>query len=249
MTSATPLLLDWDTQFFGVRIASLHAAAPVDDAAMRAVLDRCREQRVECLYLRSDADDDVTLRSAGTHGFRFVDVRLTFDLDVTDLVPRLASPKAIRSARATDVAALRAIAAYNHTNTRFYADGRFARERCDELYATWIEKSVNGWADAVLVADEGEGAAGYLSIHRRAGKADADAFGEIGLVGLARDARGRGLGRELVEEALAWMVRERCRSARVVTQGRNVAAQRLYQACGFRTRAVELWHHRWFDRS
>ena len=32
----------------------------------------------------------------------------------------------------------------------------------------------------------------------------------------------------------------------VVTQGRNVAAQRLYQSAGFRTAAVQLWHHCWF---
>jgi hypothetical protein len=31
----------------------------------------------------------------------------------------------------------------------------------------------------------------------------------------------------------------------VVTQARNVPAQRLYQKCGFITRSVELWFHRW----
>ena len=118
-----------------------------------------------------------------------VDVRITFDASLAELPP-LAAHAGIRAARADDVPALRAIAGYNHTNTRFYADGRFARERCAELYATWIEKSVGGWAERVLVVDEGAGAAGYLSIHLRPEKT-----AEIGLVGLARDAQGRGLGR------------------------------------------------------
>lgn len=239
--SATPRLLEWDTQHFGVRVASLHGAA-LDDAAMLRALDWCRAERVECLYLRSDADDVTTLRSAGAAGFRFVDVRLTFDAELSDVAPRSAKTSSIRAARPDDAAALRAIAAYNHANTRFYADGRFARERCDALYATWIEKSLAGWADAVLVADEGAGPAGYLSIHRRP-----EDVGEIGLVGIARDAQGKGHGRALVEEGLAWMARAGCPTARVATQARNVAAQRLYQACGFRTRAVELWHHRWLD--
>ena len=40
---------------------------------------------------------------------------------------------------------------------------------------------------------------------------------------------------------------ERCvRLVSVVTQGSKVAAQRLYQGCGFATSAVELWYHRWF---
>ncbi len=33
----------------------------------------------------------------------------------------------------------------------------------------------------------------------------------------------------------------------VVTQGKNIPAQRAYQRCGFITRSVELWFHKWFD--
>ena len=33
---------------------------------------------------------------------------------------------------------------------------------------------------------------------------------------------------------------------KVVTQGRNIAGQRLYQRCGFLTRSVELWYHKWY---
>jgi hypothetical protein len=37
------------------------------------------------------------------------------------------------------------------------------------------------------------------------------------------------------------------RTATVVTQGRNVAAQRTYQGAGYRTSRTSLWFHRWFD--
>lgn len=250
MSDSSPRFLDWDTQFFGVRIASLQPRECGVESLRRA-LDWCRAERIACLYLRSDADDVTTLRAAGELHFRFVDVRMTLDRELgASGVP--ASHESVRAAKPDDVAALRAIAAYNHTNTRFYADGRFDRERCDELYATWVEKSVNGWAERVLVADTGAGAQGYLSIHLRAPKPastdrSAPPQAEIGLVGIAREAQGRGLGRALVESALAWMRAKGCERVSVVTQGRNIAAQRLYQACGFRTCALELWHHRWLD--
>jgi hypothetical protein len=32
----------------------------------------------------------------------------------------------------------------------------------------------------------------------------------------------------------------------VVTQGRNRGAQRLYQQCGFLSRDLQLWHHKWY---
>jgi hypothetical protein len=35
----------------------------------------------------------------------------------------------------------------------------------------------------------------------------------------------------------------------VVTQGRNGAAQRLYQRCGFVTHALDLWYHKWYSTS
>ena len=61
-------------------------------------------------------------------------------------------------------------------------------------------------------------------------------------------SRGRGGGSALVQGALAWFADRGVTQVLVVTQGRNVGAQRLYQKAGFLTRKVELWYHRWFDR-
>jgi RimJ/RimL family protein N-acetyltransferase len=47
-------------------------------------------------------------------------------------------------------------------------------------------------------------------------------------------------------EALQWFADQGMDSMEVVTQGRNVAAQRLYQKCGFATKEVQLWYHHWF---
>jgi dTDP-4-amino-4,6-dideoxy-D-galactose acyltransferase len=65
------------------------------------------------------------------------------------------------------------------------------------------------------------------------------------LVGVSEKARGRGLGRELLINAIRWFSAEGVEVVTVVTQGRNVGAQRLYQRCGFTTRSAELWFHRW----
>ena len=47
--------------------------------------------------------------------------------------------------------------------------------------------------------------------------------------------------------AARWFEQEDAEKIRVVTQGRNVAAQRLYQKCGFASSSMEIWFHRWFS--
>lgn len=233
-------LLDWDSAFFGRRIASAGEQS-LGREEMESALEWCRARSIDCLYLLVSAEDVATLRLAAAHAFQLVDIRVTYEMKLGRVDANAGRAQAIRLAHESDIPELRTIAALSHTDSRFYADGRFDRARCDELYATWIEKSCRGWADAVFVAEHEGSPAGYLSCHARA-----SGRGEIGLVGIAPRAQGRGLGRELVGFALHWFAERGLEHVSVVTQGRNVAAQRLYQSAGFRTAVVQLWHHRWF---
>src|SRR5687767_10117275 len=168
-------VLAWDSDFFGVRVGRL--AAGLGPGAFAAAVAGARERGFDCLHQLSDAGDLETSGLAEEHGFRLVDVRLEYAIDLASRASaRAAAPAgrppsvasaAVRPARPGDVPALRAIAAQSHRATRFRADGGFDGERCDELYATWIEKSCAGWADAVLVADHDGAPAGYASCHRR----------------------------------------------------------------------------------
>lgn len=105
-------------------------------------------------------------------------------------------------------------------------------ERCDDLYETGIARSLDGWADAVLVADADGEPAGYVSLH-----AGTDA-GSIGLIGVKPEKRSRGLGHELVRGAVRWSAEHSRQMVTVATQGRNIAALRTFESCGFRTTDV-----------
>jgi ribosomal protein S18 acetylase RimI-like enzyme len=229
--------LEWDTQFFGVRIASLQAEE-IGDEAWLAALESCRAQRVQCLYVLAarPADERRAEQAGGRHtGLRLV---LERPRDAAALAPP--AQGRIRLALEADLPGLRAIATRAHTDSRFYADSRFARERCDELYATWIEKSVRGWADAVFTSGPPGEPLGYLSWHARA------EHSELGLVAVAAQARAQGLGRELVAAALERAAPRR-QPVQVVTQGGNEAAVALYRKCGFEPRGVQSWFHIWLE--
>lgn len=221
-------LLEWDTQFFGRRIARA-TARTLTPPELEAVDRWCAEHRVDCLYWLSK--DEVMV-----DGFVKVDERVTMEAATGG-----DGAAGVRPWRPEDLAALKAIAASAHRDTRFYHDGRFPKEQCDALYATWIERSCQGWAEAVFVAEAQGRAAGYISCH-------SGREGKIGLVGVGEAARGRGLGGALVRGALRWFADGGMARASVVTQGRNDGAKRLYEKCGFKVRTVEHWYHRWFSR-
>lgn len=234
--------LPWDSEFFQVRIARV-IGGRLTPERIRHVLDWCGTRGIVCLYFLADADHQPTVALAEQHTFALVDVRMTLDA-----APRrravesaTAARGEIRPAGPPDLDRLRAVARISHRDTRFYFDPRFPDDRCDRLYETWIERSILGAADAVFVLDLGGAAQGYVSCH-----VTQPGEGKIGLVGLAPDVQRQGHGERLVNHALGWFAGQGVSRVQVVTQARNIGAQRLYQRCGFRTTAVQLWYHHWF---
>jgi dTDP-4-amino-4,6-dideoxy-D-galactose acyltransferase len=233
--------LEWDTGFFGRQIARV-----VPSRLRRTMLDQvmawCADQRIDCLYFLADSDDIETVSLVEEHKFRFVDIRLTMERSFTEaeaLFPDI-SPNSIRPCKPEDIPALRTIASTSYQASRFYYDPYFSTEQCRKLYETWIERSCHDYADTVLVATDGNQPLGFITCHLKPGQ------GEIGLVGVNSATHGQGIGRALVSAALHWFFERDTTLVTVVTQGRNIGAQRLYQHSGFVTQSVKLWYHRWF---
>lgn len=237
--------LDWDSRFFERRIARLNRPR-LDEASVGATFDWCRSNRIDCLYFLADSDDATTSCLVEQNHFQQTDVRITLarTLAEHDLTTSLTTSieKGIRLARPEDAGALRAIARIVHRDSRFYFDRHFERGKCDLFYETWIENSIASFAQAVLVAEVNENPVGYITCHLQ------DRESQIGLAGIAEKYQKMGLGGKLTEGFLAWSAQEGTRRATVVTQGRNVRAQRLYQRNGFVTESVKLWYHRWFSK-
>lgn len=241
-------LLEWDTTFWGFPIARIRGDT-LDHDSIGRIDGWCRRNVVRCLYFLARADHQTTTELAETSGFRLVDVRMGFRRglqDATSPVENLAlGPVVVRPSRQQDVATLCSIAGQNYRSTRFYYDPGFPRHLCDSLYETWTRVSCDGYAELVLVAELDGEPVGYITCHLD-GEPRA---GRIGLLGVHDGARDRGVGRALVLGALEWFRSQAVQAVFVVTQGRNCAAQRLFQRCGFLTASVQLWYHKWYRSS
>jgi dTDP-4-amino-4,6-dideoxy-D-galactose acyltransferase len=233
--------LEWDSSFFGSRIARLQRGR-LDAATLNEALVWCRDNRIDCLYFLADADHAATARLAESDGFELTDIRMTFVRAIGEADALAPSSDGIRLASEQDLTGLRTIARTAHRDSRFYFDEHFDREKCDLLYETWVENSFHGFAQAVLIAEVEGRAAGYLTCHLKGVES------QIGLVGIAAEYQGRGLGSRLIRHFLSWSREQGATRAVVVTQGRNLAAQRLYQRNGFISSSLQLWYHLWFRR-
>lgn len=232
--------LAWDSEFFRRRIARAAATRLTPDA-VRNILAWCARESVDCLYFLADSADPATAALAEDNGFRLVDVRVTLRAAVGDITGGKHAAALVRPSRPADVPALKSIARVSHRDTRFYADARFPRPRCDALYETWIARSCEGFANHVFVCDLAGEPAGYLTCHLKGG-----GVGQIGLVAVSDKAQGHGIGGSLLSAARDWFAGQGVRNVVVVTQGRNCKAQRFYQRAGFATESLELWYHKWF---
>ena len=238
--------LPWDSNFFGVSIARAlpsHLDAPMCDA----MLEWCRTRRVDCLYFLATPDDPTTIRLLDSAGFALVGVRVTLARHAPAGTGEVRGH--VRLAVEGDIPRLRDIGSAAHRDTRFHADGRFDAARCDDLYATWIEQSVRGYADQVLVAERDNAPVGYLTLHvtkRDQTSAGATRTARIGLFAVHERYRNQGVGRDLLRTAAQMLAAANLSETSVVTAGRNIGALRLYKGEGFKTTGVALWYHRWF---
>lgn len=244
--SALCELLPWDTEFFRCRIACVCGDTLRPEQAGQ-IDDWSRRNQIRGLYFLSRVDNPATIQTARLHGFELVDIRVTFKCAVTHsdkpTRPNLPAGIGIRAMQPGDLFGLQAIARTAHGATRFFNDSHFPRQRVEDLYSTWITLAAQGRAQIVLVAASAANQPlGYVSCHLD----PVSRKGQIGLVGVKAEARGKGIGKNLVLAAMDWFRTQEAQEVKVVTQGNNSAAQRLYERCGFLSSNLQLWYHKWY---
>ncbi len=237
-------LLDWDSEFFGFTVAAI-APPRLDREQLGGIVSRLRTADVRLAYWPSDAARRIDDRTIADLGGRLVDDKLTYVVDLDDLGDLEPAGARVRPFRPTlPLADLETLAVQSGENSRFAVDPDIPRAKFEQLYVTWVRRSVSrDLADEVLVTSDGGTVTGMITVKQRA------ETGVIGLIAVDRRLRGRKLGEALVRAAQRWFRSRGCRRGRVVTQGRSLAACRLYAKCGYRLERAERFYHFWLGAS
>lgn len=233
--------LDWDTKHFGINTGRVNTNK-LNQNKMTDVLNWSKENKIKCLYFLADFNDSETAKLAEDNNFRFIDLRVTYKTNTTEIPSHLkTNTKEIRAADKNDLTELKRIASSSFYDSRFYFDTNFDKKKSGELYEIWVQKAFDNENSEVLVVDIKGKVAGFISISID------KKIGDIGLIAIDENHRGKGFGGKLLNAALNWFNKKGAQEVEVVTQGRNLGSQKLYQKYGFRLADSKIWYHKWFS--
>lgn len=234
-------VLGWDSDVFGFPVARVVASDGTRSLAN--ILQDARQNGIRLAYLLTE--DDQVSRAAVAAGGEMISERVTFARELTTAaVQRESRPQEEVAVEkwtgTTPTPEFLQLAREAGRHSRFRVDSSVPDGVFERIYDAWITNSLNGKiADEVLVTRDGSSITGLVTVAEKAGRVD------IGLLAVGEGARGRGLGRALVDAALSWGVRRKLGGAQVVTQRENVGACRLYESCGYRLEQSERVFHFW----
>lgn len=223
--------LDWDSEFFGLRIGRVEIVSEEDAYALAVQRD----------LLKNDFD---LIYVFANHGLGFfgadakkVDEKVVYVLsgnpclEPHDNVVLWNDNKGV-----TDD--LLHLALISGKYSRFRLDERFPFGSYERLYSRWIEQSVNHTiASEVFCYMVGEVPRGLATLDRK------NYNGTIGLVAVHDGFQQRGIGTTIIQQVIHYAQKQRCRRLTVATQLENVSACKLYEKCGFQVDSVtDVWH-------
>ena len=234
--------LDWDSEFFGYRVGKIYKNK-LNQHDITEIYEWSEKNRINCLYFLSDSSCINTNNLVFQNQFKLVDIRLTFSINLNNivLIKNDSNHYVLREANEGDLVDMKNIAANSHTDSRFYYDCNFDDALCDRFYEEWVSNSFKGHADAVFVACLDNKLIGYITCHIK------NNIGDIGLIAVNKNARGKKVGTSLVNYALRWFFEKNITKVNVVTQGRNISSQNMYLKCNFTIASQMLWYHKWFE--
>jgi len=230
-------LLTWDTDYFGIKTGRIIPTS-LQENQLASILTEMRQKGFQLVYWASEHQCAYDFQS---YSGQLVDKKTTFEVNLQNInLDSMPLPKTEPYSSSLPFSQLEKLAIQSGIFSRFALDNRFPHEKFTTLYKTWIRKSVSGeMADEVLVIRQHHHIAGMVTL------SDKNGVGNIGLIAVDEEFRGRKFGLQLVWDAQRWFIQHSCHTAHVVTQGDNLPACHLYEKCGYQEIKIEFYYHFW----
>lgn len=225
--------LDWDSSFFGLKIGKFHVSTlTIEDVDV--LLNQKQLQSYDLVYVFVDTPTKESSDYLLVNGGTLVDEKVIYEKSV---------PKGVHQhldlinyhGECTEQLINLALASGH--SSRFKVDNRL-NHKFEEFYTLWMKKSVDKvLADNVFICQKDDKILGFVSIKIK------DTMGQIGLIAVDEQQRGKGIGRALIAECDMLLMSKQIATHQVVTQKQNFGACALYEKCGFKIKEIQTIFH------
>ncbi|MEI8054723.1 MAG: GNAT family N-acetyltransferase [bacterium] len=231
-------LLELDTELFGFKVAKI-LSPQLSFIKTQTILNELRKQKIRLVYWPSDSTDEKSQQAAKKLEGIFGSEHITYLLDLKTLNPLQSVAPEIEVCEHIEIE-LEQLAIQAGTYSHFNTDPNFPKELFLKLYHVWIENSINGSiASRVLIIRNNNKIVGMVTLGTK------NSRGDIGLLAINANFRGKNFGTKLVRAAQTYFIESGFSHAQVVTQKANIPACRLYEKCNFHQEKIENFYHFW----
>jgi GNAT superfamily N-acetyltransferase len=238
--------LNWDTAHFGIPVAEI-AAPDLTNDELRTALTTARADGLQLVYWATHRHRELPTDLLHEFQGLAVNHRVKFAASL-DLIGQrrsnLSCGDTVREfPRGPATRELLDLAVVAGGHSRFQVDPRIPDVQFRQLYETWMKRStMQELADVVMVAVP-QGCAdeivGTITLSETAGA------GQIGLLAVREDHRGKGVATRLMTAAHEWLRQRGASELNVVTQLENREACGLHSRWNCEVVEVRLWFHFW----
>lgn len=223
--------LDWDSEFFGMRIGRAEVSSEKDAVALVGQRDALKGD-YDLVYIFEDHGLGFCLPKA-----KLVDEKVVYTLQDTSQ-SEFNNDVMIWDARQSVTEDLLHLALVSGKYSRFKLDNAFPKGSYERLYTRWIEQSVKlNMATEVFCYMHDDTPKGLITLDMKNGR------GTVGLVAIHEECQNQGIGSLMMRHVIHYALQCRCEKLSVATQLCNVPACKLYEKNGFVIESVtDVWH-------
>ena len=222
---------EWDSHFFDKQIFAID----LSNTDIPTVNWPCNS----LITAKISSNNYKTLDQVNKYGLSFVEGEIVFQkklLESDDLLPLVNSDNYLATEENIDE--LKSIVKNLYRSSRFREPWFSSTER-DRFYQTWIENAVLSKFDDCCLVLKSEGAiSGFVSIRIKGCEA------VIGLIGVAGEFQGQGVGSKLLTLVEAYCAANKVKNIKVATQTSNTPAANLYSKNGFCIADISYWFYK-----
>lgn len=228
--------LTWDSKFFNRKIGELKVVSE-SLPQMKYAVERAKKNGFKYIICKIQSQETALIKLLESLGFYLSDIGVIWAVEAKIFLHRNANKnsdnrKSIKTATEKDIPMLKKMVKSLFLESRFYNDPFFSKEEADNMYQTWIENSVKGnIADIVLYIP----VKGFITCKKLP-----LCTGEIVLVGVKKDFRGKGIGTILTQKAIKWFETQGTSVVSVRTQLKNLRAMNFYAQLGFYIKGYDI---------